>query len=92
MSPIPDLMVFPEPYGFVLISRKIRIPYPDNPESGFFKSYRARYGLSIHTLDAKLSFGGNWVQPEEISGPKFYRISHIFLFDFFSKNISRAHN
>ena len=50
---------------------------PDNPESGFFKSCRARYEHSIRTLDAKLSFGGNWVQPEEISGPKFYRISPI---------------
>ena len=56
---------------------RIRIPDPDNPESGFFKSCRARYELSIRTLDAKLSFGGNWVQPEEISGPKFYRISPI---------------
>ena len=49
-------------------SGKIRIPDPEIRKSGFFKSCRARYGLSIRTYEAKMSFGGKILDrhlPEE---------------------------
>ena len=68
----PDVSVI------VIFCKKIRtIQIPNNPDfgySGFFESCRARYELSVRTLDAKLSFGGKIFRqysPEENWRPDF---------------------
>ena len=62
---------YPEKSGFRI--RKIR-------KSGFFESCRARYGLSIRTYEAKMSFSGKILDRHllEENGQAYFETEEVY--------------
>ena len=61
-------------------SVKFRILDPEIRKSGFFKSCRARYGLSIRTYEAKMSFSGKILDRHllEENGQAYFETEEVY--------------